>query len=70
MAQANVSPLSGDMSSFFFSLGMVKVFAADSKQSKRQGAPSFMIVMQWFIMPMVQLMIIGVTICPWKRKSS
>jgi hypothetical protein len=37
MAQANVSPLSGDMSSFFFSLGMVKVFAADSKQSKRQG---------------------------------
>jgi hypothetical protein len=43
MAQANVSPLSGDMSSFFFSLGMVKVFAADSKQSKRQGAPSLTI---------------------------
>jgi hypothetical protein len=38
MAQANVSPLSGDMSSFFFSLGMVKVSAADSKQSKRKGA--------------------------------
>jgi hypothetical protein len=43
MAQANVSPLSGDMSSFFFSLGMVKVFVADSKQSKRQGAPSLTI---------------------------
>ena len=38
MDQANVSPLSGDMSSLFFSLGMVKVSAIDSKQSKRKGA--------------------------------
>jgi hypothetical protein len=38
MDKANVSPLSGDMSSFFFSLGMVKVSATYSKQSKRQGA--------------------------------